>query len=129
MLNASTIDDDAVGNAMLPTHLERNPLLFGFQHYQRQALLEQCLQAELREFQLQLVCIDSGEVKDVINKPQQQSATRTDRIQLAPLLGIQLRLQHEARHTYDGIQRRADLMAHARQKLTFQIRKLKRGVT
>jgi hypothetical protein len=43
--------------------------------------------------------------------------TRRDRIQIVALLRIELRIKHQRRHPHDRIHRRANPMAHIRQKI------------
>src|SRR3546814_16907409 len=61
--------------------------------------------------------IDPREVEDVVEDPQQQLAGTLHPGELVAMLVRQAALQHQLREADDGVQRRADLVAHVGQEL------------
>ncbi len=126
MLNSTSIDGDEIGHAMLTADFERDALLLRFEHHQGKALLDQALQAELGEFELELVRIDLGKIENVVDQTQQQPAAGTHGLQPKLLLLGQVRLEHQPAQADDGVERRANFVTHARQKLALEISELER---
>ena len=74
-------------------------------------------QAELRLLQVQPPGFDARKVQDVVEQGEQSVGRRLHGLQIGPLLGDQVRVQHQLRHAGDAVDRRADLVTHRRQEL------------
>ena len=73
--------------------------------------------------QLQLPRLDLREVEDVVDEGQQRLTAGPDDAGELLLLLAQRRLQEEARHPDDAVERRADLVAHAGDELALRLRR------
>ncbi len=74
-------------------------------------------QIKIQTLQRQLAGFDLGEVQNVVDEVQQAFRARSGQFGVLSLLGIQLGLQEQLRHSNDTVHGGSDLMTHLRQKL------------
>ncbi len=66
--------------------------------------------------QLELAGFDLGEIQDVVDDLQQRSRGMRDGLRQVPLPRSQFGRLQQLRHAHDAVHRRADFVAHAREK-------------
>ncbi len=93
---------------------------------QRRRLLQQLVQVDLPAFEFQLAGLDLGEVEDVVDDAQQVVAGGLHVVEITALLGVQARLQQQVRQADDGVQGRADLVAHVGQERGLRLGRIER---
>src|SRR5262249_4859112 len=96
------------------------PLDTGRLGEQADRLLDGGIQVEVYRFQLQLTGLDLREIEDVVEDVEQGLGRRLGHVQVLALLGREVGVQGQLRHTEDAIHRRADLVAHVRQELALR---------
>ncbi len=95
---------------------QRQPLFPRPKRRQIRQPLEHLVELEIHLLQLLLARLHLGEVKDVVEDPEQVVRRSVYLAHIVVLLGGEVGLQHQMGHTDDGIHWRADLMAHVGQK-------------
>ncbi len=80
-------------------------------------LLDGFAQAEFHPLELELARLDLGEIQDVVDDLQQRFGRTSDRFRKMPLARSELGRLQQFRHSHDAVHRRANFVAHARQKL------------
>ena len=82
--------------------------------------LDHVAQIKINNFELELSCLDLGKIENIVDYGQQGLAAAADRLGKIALNVVEFRIEQEAGHTDHAVHRRADLMAHVRQKFRFQ---------
>ncbi len=77
------------------------------------------IEIEIADVQNQLAGLDLGKIQDVVDDTEQMLRGSADLAQLLALFGLQCGILQQVGQTNDRIHRRADLMAHIRQKRAF----------
>ena len=72
------------------------------------------MQVEVGPFQYEFARLDFREVEHVFHQTQHDARRATQRLQHIGLLAAERRIAQQVRHTDDGIERRAHLVAHDR---------------
>jgi len=81
-------------------------------------LLQTGAKVEVQDLQLQHSRIDLGAVQDVVDEPEKCIRTLAHGLRVLALGRGQFGAQENSAHPDDPVQRRADLVAHVRQKFT-----------
>ena len=84
-------------------------------HGFRQAIVE----IEVDRVEIQLAGFDLGKVQNVIDQTQQRISGGFDSLQVLALLGGELGVQCQLRHSQHTVHGRTDLVAHVGQELAF----------
>jgi len=92
-------------------------LLMGARRQRAHGLVQGVAQVEVDRLDVELAGLDLGEVQDVIDQCLQRVRGDLHRVQAFSLLGRQLGAQRQLGHPDDPVYRRADLVAHVRQKV------------
>ena len=79
-------------------------------------LLHGFTQAEFDAFKLELAGFDLREIEDVVDDLQQRAGGVRDGLRQVPLPRSQFGCLQQFRHAHDAVHRRADFVAHAREK-------------
>ena len=97
--------------------LEVEPLLFGAQAHHVGDVAGHATEVEGSNLQLQASGLDLGHLQHVVDQGQEVLAAAVDDVQALDLGAGQLRIApHHAREAKNGVQRRAQLVAHVGQK-------------
>ena len=112
MLEPERIADQMRGQGISGVDRELQPLFAGERSDDRIDVADDRGQCEGGVFQDQGAGLDLGEVEDVVDHTHQPLCCRLALCHVVTLLVVELRLQAEVRQADDGVQRRADLMAH-----------------
>ena len=92
------------------------PFFLGMRRHDPRDVLDQFHQIKGCGLQLDLTGLDFGKIKNVIDDGQQQFPGTLQRMDVIPLVVIEGRFSQQLAHTENGVHRRADFMAHPRQK-------------
>ena len=96
-----------------------NAFFVCFHAHDFQWLVHEMPETEGCPFEFQSTGFNFGKIKNIVNDRQQRIRRRFDDVQVVPLIGRQIRVEHQFHKAYNGIQRGTDLMAHACQKFAF----------
>ncbi len=92
------------------------PLLMGAQGERLHRVAQAFAEVEPLPLQHELPRLDLGEVEDVVDDREQGLARIADGGEVLALLGAELALEDQFGHADDGVQRRADFVAHVGQE-------------
>ena len=84
-------------------------------------VVEHFIEFEFHRLQLELAGLDLGEVQDVVDDGEQQVRRRPRLGQVVALLFRELGLERKPGHADDGVERRADLVAHVGEERTLRL--------
>ncbi len=96
------------------------PLRFGRLGEQAAEVLDQLPEVEVDAFDIDLAGLDLRKVENVVDDRQEMLAGLVDGVGETLLLRVQRRLAQQLGHAQDAVHRRADLVAHGRQKLALR---------
>ena len=99
---------------------DRQPLVARRRLQQQDNLVHAAFQIELGRVKNQLVGLDLRIVENVVDDHQQRLARTLDRAGIQRLFLIQRRVEQQLGHADNPVHRRADLVAHVRQKRRFR---------
>ena len=111
------VAEQGAGQFRRERRAQAQALVLGRQGEQFQYVAEQFGQVERVLFQFQPAGLDLGRVEDVVEQAQQGLRGRPHLFQVLVLARRQFGVQHQMGQPEDGVHRRADLVAHVRQKI------------
>ena len=88
------------------------PFHRGLRRHDAAGAVHEGMQIELGSLQHHLAGLDLREVEHVLDQAQHHARGAAQRLQHVGLLAVELRVAQQIRHADDGVQRRAQLVAH-----------------
>jgi len=83
-------------------------------------------EAEVDALDLEPAGFDLREVEQVLDDLEQEASRGADLVEVAALLAVERGLERERGHAQHGVERRADLVAHVREELGLEPRRVER---
>ena len=80
-------------------------------------IVQQARQIEVQRLYIELLCLDLGEVEDVVDQTEQRFSAGAHDFGVAPLIIVKIGIQQQSGHADDPVHRGSDLMAHICQEL------------
>ena len=117
LAHARHVADDGVRDVCLHQTGEFEPPGGGVQRDEVECLFDAAAHVERMAFEFEVAGFDLREVQNVVDEREERVAGRADDLRELALLGVEVRLQQQARHPDHPVERRADLVAHAGQEL------------
>ena len=122
--NAGHVAHEHFGDAWVHLAGERDALGIGLDGEEVDDFLEARAQGERLVVQFQAARLDLGEIERVVDEAQEVVAAGGDETDQLLLLGLERRVEEEARHADDAVHRRANLVTHHREKVALDLRGL-----
>ena len=116
LAQASSIAHDGLGHISGDVESQLQALLSGAQCQHLRGVAHGFAQLELGVFQIQVPRLNLREVEDVVDELQQRFARRSHDAEVILLFGGQTCFQRQRGHPENGVERRANLVAHVGEK-------------
>jgi hypothetical protein len=95
--------------------------LGGVRGHERERVVDHLRERDLRGAQAELALLDARDVQDLVDEPHEMLAGLRDVVQALPVAPVVLELE-ELGEAEDGVERRAQLVAHPRQEAVLGLR-------
>ena len=126
--HARHVADEHLRDARIDLAAQRHPPGGRLHREQIDDLLQARPQRERLVVQFQATRLDLGKIQRVVDQAQEVVAAGGDQPHEFFLVGLQGRVEQQARHADDAVDGRANLVAHHRQKIRLDLRGLERLV-
>ena len=104
------------GCGRIDMHEQAQALALGLGPQDRDQIGKLGMQIEVDDVDRHLAGLDLGEIEDLVDQREQRAAGARDRAGHVALLGIEAGILQQVAHADDGVERRAQLVAHDREE-------------
>ena len=124
LAQATGVAEQSHGGARGELERELDVVARGLARHEIDRALDARAQVERHVLEVEVPRLDLREVEDVVDDREQVLAARLHHPQVLGLLRLERRLEQQVGEADDGVERRADLVAHVREKLALRVRGL-----
>ena len=128
LLDAAAVDDQRRRQQRLTLVHNLDALRIRVQQHHRERLVQDGRQVDRRILEIELARVDLRHIEDIVDDPEQDLTAGPHGLEAGSLLARDGRVEQQPGQPKDGVERRADLVAHAREEFGLQIGELQRGV-
>ncbi len=113
------VADHSIGDVRGDAAGEFQPLAMGAFGKSSDSPFDSFAKSERYRIQHQLAGLNPGEIENVIDDGQQRVCRVFDNLEILPLAGIELGVEHQLRHADNTVHRGANLVAHVGEEFAF----------